>query len=71
MATYGSCQYCGKIDHLINNLCDDCYQEEMRHLNEIKAFLSKYPTSNAMDIALKTGIPIDKITRLVKKGSLQ
>lgn len=70
MEKYGSCIYCGKIDPLINSLCNDCYREEMNNLLEIKAFLRQYPRSNAMDIALETGISIEKITRLIKKGTI-
>ncbi|TRM10699.1 hypothetical protein FH966_02640 [Lentibacillus cibarius] len=71
MEKYGSCQYCGKIDRLMNGLCNDCYSEELNNINDIKTFLSKYPHSNAMDIALETGISIDKITRLIKKGTIR
>ncbi len=70
MKKYGLCTNCGKINQLINNLCNNCYRDEMDTIKEIKTFLNKYPRSNAMDIALETGISIDKITRLIKRGTI-
>ncbi|MFA1822260.1 hypothetical protein ACDX78_19110 [Virgibacillus oceani] len=70
MKNYGSCMYCGKIDHLTNELCEDCFTEEMDNVKKIKEILAKHPNSNAMEIAQKTNISIDRITRLIKRGTL-
>lgn len=70
MKNYGSCVYCGKIDGLIFNLCRECYNEEIDNIQKVKEILLKFPNSNAIDLAIKTDIPIDKITRLIKKGTL-
>jgi len=68
---YGSCQYCGKISAQINQLCEDCYDEEMKNLKEIKQFLIDHPHANAIEISLETNISIHKITRLIKSGTIK
>ncbi|WP_164670237.1 hypothetical protein [Virgibacillus doumboii] len=70
MTKYGSCTYCGKIEELINGICNECYDEEINHLKVVKNYLLNNPHSNAMEISLSTDIPIDKITRLIKKGTI-
>ncbi|MUK87532.1 hypothetical protein GMD78_03840 [Ornithinibacillus sp. L9] len=71
MKRNGSCLDCGKIDSLLNNLCEDCYEKEAKLVKQVKTFLTNNPNSNAIDISLETGIAIDKITRLIKKGTLR
>lgn len=71
MKKHGSCAYCGKIDSLINSLCEECYVEDMTNLKVIRSFLRKDPFANAMKISIETGISINKITRLMKTGTLR
>ncbi len=70
MQKYGSCTYCGKIDHLTNGLCNECYDVEQKNIHEVIEFLLKHPNSHAMEVSLNTGISIEKITRLIKRGTL-
>lgn len=70
MKRNGLCVNCGKIDQLMNDLCNECYGIEQSNIKEIKKVLLKYPNSNAMDLSIETGISIDGITRLIKKGTL-
>ncbi|TMN21846.1 hypothetical protein [Lentibacillus cibarius] len=70
MKRNGLCVHCGKIDQLMHDLCNECYEIEQNNIKAVKKVLFKYPNSNAIDLSIKTGISIDGITRLIKKGTL-
>lgn len=65
------CSKCGRLSENIKlDLCPNCLEDERNEFQKIRDYLKSHPRSSAMDIALATNIPINKITRYIKDNSL-
>lgn len=66
------CRFCGKVfrHHSKISSCEDCRHLEDEQFEAIRAYLDKYPNSNAMQIAEGLEIPTMDILRFIDEGRL-
>ncbi|MBO8163552.1 MAG: hypothetical protein H0Z34_07505 [Brevibacillus sp.] len=64
------CPACGGSKRQDRYYCTDCCENEQLVYKLIRQYLRTYPHSNAIQVANATGIPISKITKYIREGSL-
>lgn len=66
-----NCCECGKLvlDN-IDGMCEDCRREIEMMISSIKDFLVQNGQVNLMELSVATGIPTEKILKLLRYGRL-
>jgi hypothetical protein len=68
------CTQCGgKMVYKSNGVyyCEDCGAQELDNYGKIHRYIEENGTSNGMEIADGTGVPIDYVIRYLRKGRIQ
>jgi len=66
-----NCYECGKLVlQNIDGLCPDCHREMEMLISTIKDFLVQNGQVNVMELSASTGIPTEKLLKLLRSGRL-
>ncbi len=64
------CKLCGKHKELIEEICQECRQNDRESYVQIREFLLENPHANILEIVQATGLDISTINKLIKEGRL-
>lgn len=66
------CKHCGTLFEARAQMycCDNCKQIDDEQFEKIKAYLEKYPNSNAIQIAQGLDIPTMEVVSYIDEGRL-
>lgn len=66
-----NCCECGKlVFESIEGMCEDCHREMEMMISTIKDFLVQSGQVNLLELSAATGIPTEKVLKLLRYGRL-
>lgn len=65
-----SCKVCGYPVPANDEVCKTCGEHDRDDYKIVREYLRANPNSNAMQVAIATGISVSKILRYIRNGSL-
>jgi flagellar operon protein (TIGR03826 family) len=67
-----NCKRCGKIfPYRGVNVCNDCFDQEEKDFEDVKAYLEEHPGASTLEVSSKTDVEVRTITRFLREGRLE
>lgn len=70
--SFENCPICGKLfeKHGFYEVCSNCFQKNQNDFSKVRDFLYTNPNKNIMEVAVATGVSIEKIREFIRQGRI-